>query len=208
MQGRASYRHLEVAWLSRPVGAERRRHESCALAAPKAARWRSRDLNGGGHQSCPGSIGALQLGVADHLPIYGVEQVGDRDRLVAGRTESTWTDAPAEAPALQAILISEITGLTGWTLVHGAWPRGSRWNRRQRSWVSAPPRCLAARRAAEALSTNPAEHPPAHNTGGRRSAIVTRPDLRLHAQPPAPPCSVAPPPCQTWPEPIGRCHQT
>src|SRR5262249_26890439 len=120
---------------------------------------------------------------------------------------SARTDAAAEAPAVCAVLVTERARLAHWALIDDACPRRSRRNQRRWSRMATTPRSLAARRGAEALPTNPAEPPPAHSAGGRRSVIVMRPDLRLHDQPPEA-SSVAPLPCQRWPEPTGRCRQT
>lgn len=133
-------------------------------------------------------------------------QIGERDGFVTRRAKSTRANPSAEASALLAILLPEIAGFTDWAPIDGAWPRGSWRDRRKRSRVAAPPRCLAAGCRAKALSANPTKRMPTHGAGYRRSAIVTPPDLRLHDQPPVP-GSVAPPPCQTWPEPIGRYPQ-
>src|SRR5579859_7597075 len=97
----------------------------------------------------------------------------------------------AEAPAVRTILLTERARLARWAFIDGAWPRGSRWDRWQRSGVTTTPRRLAAGRGAEALPTNPTEPTPTYSAGGRRSVIVTRPELRLHAPPPVS-CRAAP----------------
>src|SRR5450755_1265098 len=150
----------------------------------KTELWRPRDLNGGGHQSCPGSVRVRGLVVGEHLRVgHDWEEIGDRHWLVTRRARSTRADAAAEATAVRAILLTEVAGCTRWAFIDGAWPRRSGWDRRLRCRVPAPPRCLAARRGAEALSANPVERTPAHSAGHRRSAIVTRPDFKRHDQP-------------------------
>jgi hypothetical protein len=169
------------------------------VAATRSERWRPPKL--------PRVSKSGRLVVGEHLRVRGVEEeIGDRHWLVARRARSTRADAAAEATALQAILLTEIAGRTRWACIDGAWPRGSRWDRWKRSWVTTTPRRLAARRGAEALSANSVERTPAHRADHRRSAIVTRPELRLHDLPHVP-WPAGPRPCQTWPEPGGRCLQ-
>ena len=82
------------------------------------------------------------------------EKIGDRDWLVAGWTQSARSDTAAEESAIWAILITEIPSLAGRAFVDGAWPRRARWDRWKWSRMSAPPRRLATRISAEALSTH------------------------------------------------------
>ena len=76
--------------------------------------------------------------------------------------------------AVRAILLTERARLACWAFIDGAWPRGSRRDRRQRSRVTTTPRRLAAGRGAEALPTNPGGNPRPHTA----QAVVVPPSLR------------------------------
>src|SRR6266850_6782679 len=102
----------------------------------KAARWRSRDRNAGGHQSCSVSVSAAVIGGWSPPGLVVGEEIGYGHWFVARWAKPTRTDAAAEAPAVRAILLTEQARLTRWAFINGAWPRGPWWGRRRRSRVT------------------------------------------------------------------------
>ena len=96
--------------------------------------------------------------MGDHLRVRGVgEEVGDGHRFVTCWTKPARANTTAETPTVGAVLVAEIAGLAGWALIDGAWPRRTRWDDRQRDWVTAPPRLLATRVITEAPPTDAPE---------------------------------------------------
>ena len=103
-------------------------------------------------------------------------EIGERHRLAAVRTRSTWTDALAESLAVRAALLPEVARLALGADVHGGEPRGACGEGRLRQHgVTAAPGGLPTRRATEPLAAHTLEVRAAPGAG--RLAIVTQ---RLH----------------------------
>jgi len=109
------------------------------------------------------------------------EQIADGHRLVAGWAEAAHADAPAELPAVAAILITEVPVLALWALIHGRLARSVRWYGWKRSRMSTPPGSLTVSCTAKALATGGWEPASAHSACDRY-AIVTQRPLR-HGRP-------------------------
>jgi hypothetical protein len=123
------------------------------------------------------------------------EQIADGHRLVAGWAEAAHADAPAELPAVAAILITEVPVLALWALIHGRLARCVRWYGWKRSRMSTPPGSLTVSWRAKALTPNRLERS-ATQRAADRLAIVTQRRLRRHGQPRWRGDRVAARPCQ------------
>src|SRR5579859_3374295 len=123
------------------------------------------------------------------------EQIADGHRLVAGWAEAAHADAPAELPAVAAILITEVPVLALWALIHGRLARSVRWYGWKRSRMSTPPGSLTVSWRAKALTPNRLERG-ATQRAADRLTIVTQRRLRRHGQPPGRADREATRPCQ------------
>ena len=90
------------------------------------------DLPSGGHEISPCAVMSFAPLAAMRFPhsresgwIGAItsldEEIGDRDRFVTRRAESTWADAAAEAAAVRAILVTQKARPTRWAFIDGAW---------------------------------------------------------------------------------------
>jgi hypothetical protein len=105
--------------------------------------------------------------------IFGADEIGQRDRLVAVRAGTAGTNATAEDCAIWAALLAEVARLADWALVDGgrAWRAG--WGRDERSErLAGAPGSLTAGIRAEATATDRLEAVAA-DRAGYRHAIVT-----------------------------------